>query len=438
VAGVRVGRLAPQYRGIEGARVRIRHESAGFTVLLGACAAMPPLGVDMGQPATTPIAHALGTSPAAVAYALSLFMVGFATAPVVFGPLSDRFGRRPVLLTGCALFGVAGWGCALAQSITSFMVWRLIEGAGAGVGTVLAMAIIRDLFDGYMARARLSYLAVLGSLAPMIAPTLGVLILGLSGWRSIYGLLGTIGVALVVAVGVGLDEPAAREKLPSLAPRQLLATYARALGNPTFRGYAMISVLSFACLFAYITGSPLLMINTLGASPRVYGFLFALTSFGFMLGGVANGRLSMRGVPASRLLVAGQIIVTLSILFLLTLSVTGGATLPRVTALLFVITLSNSLIAPNATVSALHPVPEIAGTASSIIVCAQWLLGAGSGALAGLLFDGRTPRGLAEVMGAFALASVAVYWGLVRPHERRARGAELLAERAAAGTIEGS
>jgi DHA1 family bicyclomycin/chloramphenicol resistance-like MFS transporter len=416
--------------------MRIRPESAGFIVLLGACAAMPPLSVDMGQPAMTPIAHALGSSPAAVAYALSLYMVGFATAPVIFGPLSDRFGRRPILLAGCALFAVTGWGCALAQSMASFMVWRLLEGAGAGVGTVLAMAIIRDLFEGQMARARLSYMTVLTAVAPMVAPTLGVSILAVGGWRSIYGVLGTIGAALIVAVGLGLDEPAARGEVQSLAPRQLLASYGRVLGNRTYRGYAVVSVLNFGCLFAYITASPLLLINTLGASPRLYGYLFALTSFGFMLGGALNGRLNMRGVPASRLLGTGLALTTTTALALLVLSVTGAARLVNVTPLLFVITIASSLIAPNATIAALHPVPETAGMASSIIVCAQWLVGAGAGALAGLLFDGRTPRGLAEVMLGFALASLAVYWGYVWPHERRAHEAAPLPEEAAE-TIEG-
>jgi DHA1 family bicyclomycin/chloramphenicol resistance-like MFS transporter len=418
--------------------VRIRPESAGFIVLLGACGAMPPLSVDMGQPAMSPIAHALGSLPAAVAYALSLYMVGFATAPVVFGPLSDRFGRRPVLLAGCALFGVAGLGCAVANSMTAFMVWRLVEGAGAGVGTVLAVAIIRDLFEGQMARARLSYMSVLTSLAPMIAPTLGVWILALGGWRSIYAVLGTIGAGLIVAVGLGLDESVAPHKVQSLAPRQLLANYWRVLGNRTYRGYALVSVLNFGCLFAYIAASPLLMINTLGASPRVYAYLFALTSFGFMVGGVANGRLNMRGVAPRRLLATGQALTMTTSLLLVLLSVTGAATLATVTPLLFATTFACSLVSPNATMAALHPVPETAGMASSIIICAQWLLGAAASALVGLLFDGHTPRGLAEVMSGFALASLAVYWGFVRPYERRLRGAELLAKRTAAGTIEGS
>jgi DHA1 family bicyclomycin/chloramphenicol resistance-like MFS transporter len=146
----------------------------------------------------------------------------------------------------------------------------------------------------------------------------------------------------------------------------------------------------------------------------------------------------MLGVAATRLLATGQALTLTTSLLLLLLSLTGAATLATVTPLLFVTTFASSLVTPNATIAALHPLPEIAGMASSIIICAQWLLGAGAGALAGALFDGHTPQGLAKVMSGFALGSLTVYWGFVRPHERRVSGAESLAKAAAAGTIEGS
>ncbi len=398
---------------------------------------MPPLSVDMGQPAMSPIARALFSTPSAVAYAVSLFMLGFATTPVVFGPLSDRYGRRPVLLAGCILFSSASWGCALAHSMTAFMIFRLLQGAGAGVGTVLALAIIRDVFEGAMARARLSYMGMLSSLAPMIAPTLGVWILALRGWRSIYGLLGTLGLGLIAAVARGLDESAPRMESQSLTPRRLLANYARVLGSETFRNYTLVSALSTACLFAYIAASPLLLINALGASLRMYGLLFACTSFGIMSGGMVNARLNARGVPVSRLIPAGLTLVTTATIVLVILSIEGAATLATVTPLLLLATFASSLVGPNATVGALHPHPEIAGMASSIIVCVGWSLGAGAGALAGFLFDGHTPRGITEVMAGFALAAATAYWTLVRPHERRLHAAAMLSAEAAAETTEG-
>jgi len=416
--------------------VSIKRDSLGFIVMLGACAAMPPLAVDMGQPAVTPIARALASPPSAVAYALSLFMLGYAVTPVLFGPISDRFGRRPVLLAGCALFGIAGWGCSLARSIAPFMAWRLMEGAGAGAGTVLALAIIRDVFEGPMARSRLSYMSVLSSAAPMIAPTMGVWVLTLRGWRSIYGLLGTLGAVLVALIALGLEESAPRGKAHRLTPRHLMANYSRLLGDRTFRSYALVSAMTGGCLFAYITTSPLLLINALGASPKLYGLLFACISFGFTMGGFLNGRLNARGVPASRLLIVGLTLFLAAIVGLLVLSFSSHATLLTVTPLLWVATFAGSFVGPNATVGALHPHPEIAGTASSVIVCVQWSMGAAAGALAGFLFDGHTARGLAEVMTGFAVAATTIYWALVRPHERRLAVSAALATEVVVETIE--
>ena len=157
-----------------------------------------------------------------------------------------------------------------------------------------------------------------------------------------------------------------------------------------------------------------------------------------MLGGALNGRLNVTGVPAPRLLATGLILTTTTALLLLLLSLTGLATLATVTPLVFVTTIASSLITPNATVGALHPVPEAAGLASSIIVCVQWLVGALAGALAGLLFDGRTPRGLAEVMSGFALAALIVFWTIVFPIERHSREVGNLSEGVVAETVDGT
>src|SRR5690349_18715720 len=132
--------------------LRIRPGSFAFTLLLGALSMLPPFSIDMGLPALPAMAQSLGTTSAGASLSLSLFMLGFALAPLVYGPLSDRYGRRPLLLIGCTVFVVAGVGCALSQSLPILLAWRFIQGAGAGAGTVLVLAIIRDLFEGATAR----------------------------------------------------------------------------------------------------------------------------------------------------------------------------------------------------------------------------------------------------------------------------------------------
>jgi DHA1 family bicyclomycin/chloramphenicol resistance-like MFS transporter len=187
--------------------MRIRTESFLFTLFLSALGGMTPLSIDMSLPALASIGQSLHVSAAAVGLTLSFFLAGFALGPVVLGPISDRFGRRPVLLAGTTLFAVAGTGCAVAHALPWLLFWRLLAGVGAGASATLALAIVRDLFDGITARVRLSYVSTVGTLAPMIAPTLGALILTHAGWRTIYGTLAVTGFILLAVITFGFEEP---------------------------------------------------------------------------------------------------------------------------------------------------------------------------------------------------------------------------------------
>lgn len=184
----------------------LRPTSLAFTLLLGALGTLPPLSVDMNLPALPLVQLALGTTPGGAALTVSLFLVGFASAQLVLGPLSDRFGRRPVLLGGLLIYTCGGAVCAFAPSISALLVARLLQGVGAAGGTVMAFAVTRDLFSGADLRKRLSYITMVFSVAPLIAPSLGAIMLHLSGWRSIFAVLTGAGVLLVAAAGFGLHE----------------------------------------------------------------------------------------------------------------------------------------------------------------------------------------------------------------------------------------
>ena len=256
--------------------------SLAFTVLLGAMSALPPLSIDMGLPALPQIASALAVSPSLTSLTLTLFIGAFAFAQIVFGPLSDRYGRRPMLLIGCLLYMAASVGCAFAPTIGILLACRLLAGTGAAAGTVLAYSIVRDLFQGSAALTKLSYVGLVQGVAPVIAPTLGGLVLIVTGWRGIYSLLAILGAALLLAVFGGLDEsrdPAIGE---GVSMTSLRSGFGRVIGNRWCIGHALIGGFSFACLFAYVTGSPLVFIDGLGVSARLFGLLFALTSGGIM------------------------------------------------------------------------------------------------------------------------------------------------------------
>src|SRR6202049_1593438 len=148
--------------------MRVPPASMAFTLLLSFLVALPSFGIDMNLPTLTAMGAALHVTPAQAGMMMSLFMLGFAVAPLFYGPASDRYGRKPIVVFACMLFIVAGLGCALAPSLPTLLMWRLVQGAGAGASMTIALAIIRDLFEGRAARTRLSYVAIATMVVPMI------------------------------------------------------------------------------------------------------------------------------------------------------------------------------------------------------------------------------------------------------------------------------
>ena len=164
-------------------RVRLPPTSTAFTLLLGLLVALPSFGIDMSLPALTSVGAALGVAPERAGLMMSLFMLGFAVAPLFYGPVSDRYGRKPVVVFACTLFAIAGIGCAFARSLPTLLVWRVVQGAGAGASMTITLAIVRDLFEGQAARTRLSYVSIATMVVPTIAPSAGAALLALGGWR---------------------------------------------------------------------------------------------------------------------------------------------------------------------------------------------------------------------------------------------------------------
>ena len=158
--------------------MRIPPASKAFTLLLSSLVALPSFGIDMSLPAFTATGAALRVAPAQAGLMMSLFMLGFAIAPLFYGPASDRYGRKPIVVFACMLFIIAGIGCALAQSLPTLLMWRVVQGAGAGASMTIALAIVRDLFEGQAARTKLSYVTITTMIVPMIAPT------DCGGWRA--------------------------------------------------------------------------------------------------------------------------------------------------------------------------------------------------------------------------------------------------------------
>jgi DHA1 family bicyclomycin/chloramphenicol resistance-like MFS transporter len=410
--------VIPPSVGARGA-MHFRPASIAFIFFLSALGGITPLSIDTGLPALSAVGTSLHVPPSSAGLTLSFFLGGFAFGPVFLGPLSDRFGRRPVLLAGMSVFALAGIGCALASSLSVLLFWRLLAGIGAGAGSTLSLAIVRDLFDGAEARVRLSYVGTVATVAPMIAPTLGALILYYAGWRNIYGFLAFAGLLLLAAVFLGFKESHAAVDSSAIQPRRLIANYVRIFRHPVVLGYMLIGALSFGCMFSYITSSPLVMIGVLGVSPAFYGFTFAATALGIMGGAFVNGRLSARGVRGKTLLKVGLTASALSAVALVLVSHSPFVSLSSLLPLLVLNTFCGGLIGPNVAQGALHPMPEIAGATSAVLGSMRMLFGATAGILVSWLFDGHSAHAMTEMMGLFSITSLLVYHALVRPIEPR-------------------
>ncbi len=381
---------------------RLHSESIGFTLLLGSLAGLPPLSIDMGLPALPLLQDALGASAAEGAMTISLFFAGFGLAQLVMGPLSDQIGRRPVLLAGLSLYPLAGLGCALAPTILPLLVWRFAQGVGAAGGSVIAFAIIRDVYTGAGARAKLSTISMVFSLAPVIAPTLGGLLLMVGGWRANYAVHAGGGLVLTLCAGLFLAETRAEGPRPT------------GLYLPLFRhrrtiGYALVTALNGGGVLAFVTGSPLVMLDSFGLTSMQFGIVFASIATGIVIGAWVNARLAKRGVRAVFPLAFGLGTAALAALGICALAALGRLRLETMMPLLLLTTFCRGVVSPNAMHAAMEPVPDRAGAASAVIGSLQMLMGSLAGLAVGMLHGALGAGAMGVTMAAFALAALSLW-----------------------------
>lgn len=401
----------------------LRPQSIAFTFLIGALAALPPLSIDLGLPALALLQSGLGATPAQAALTLSLFLAGFGVAQLVMGPLSDRYGRRPVMLAGMTLYALAGLGCALATSIEALLGFRLLEGIGAAGGTTLAMAVVRDSFDGQAGRIKMSQVSMVITIAPIIAPTLGGLLLLFGEWRLIYAALSLAGALLVLAVFLGLAE--SRPPLPG-ARLDMIGRYGAVFRHRRTMGYVLVNTLVSGGLFAFISGSPLVLMGTMGVSIPVFGLLFAVTSSGILLGSTINNVLAKRGVAAWLPLAIGLSVAPLAALGAVLFLLAGVERLETFIPFIVLVGVCRGLSTPNITHAALEPVPQHAGVTAALMGCGQMLCMALSGVLVAVLYPTWGALGLALPMLGFLIAGL-VSWLMVEHGERVRRMSETTA-----------
>ena len=340
-------------------------------VILGAMISMAPMGTDIYLPALPALQHAFATGAGQVQLTLSTFFLGFALGQAVYGPISDRFGRRPPLFAGLSLFAVASVGCAYAPTIEALTALRFLQAVGACAGMVIARAMVRDLFDVRDAVRVFSTLMLVVGLAPILAPLLGGYLLLWFGWRSIFLLLAGFGVLVVAAAWLRLDETHAPNPAGSLSPGKVAGVYVNLLTDARFMGYALSGGVTIAGMFAYIAGSPFVFIDLYGVPAEHFGWVFGANAFGFVAGAQVNGRL-MRGADPHRVLALALLMQVGAGFALLLAALTGIGGLIGIWAPLFVYLTGLGFIMPNATALALAPHGAHAGAASALLGVMQF------------------------------------------------------------------
>jgi DHA1 family bicyclomycin/chloramphenicol resistance-like MFS transporter len=382
----------------------LRPDTLPLTVLLALLTAVGPLSTDMYLPSLPDITRLLTASAADVQLTLSAYLIGFALGQVVYGPLSDHHGRKPVLVAALGVFCVASLACAAAPSIKALIVARVLQAFGGSGAIVLARAIVRDLYDGVRAGRELALMGAIMALAPVIAPLIGGVLQSRCGWRASFVVLVGLGALAIAVVAMKLPETLHRRAPEPVSLPRILGAYGTFAQDRSFLAHLGIISASYAGLFAWISGSSFVLQDLYGLTALGFSAAFALSCVGYLIGtalaawlvarlgldrtigfgalALAGGGLAM--VPAVALSTSALLLVLPSVLYLCGLG----------------------LAMPQAVAGALIPFPDRAGSASSMLGFVQQTSAAAVGAVVGQLIGASAwPLAIAiAAMGCLALA----------------------------------
>lgn len=349
----------------------------GWLILMGAITAIGPLSIDMCLPAFPTISQELNAL-GRVELSLASFFIGLALGQLFYGPLSDRIGRKPPLYAGLLLFLLASLGAALSQTMEQLIGWRFVQGLGGCAGMVIARAVVRDRCAPQEAARAFSLLMLVMGLAPILAPLLGGFVVMQAGWRPLFFLLAVFAAICLICSWKLLRESHERRHPEEMNVRKVLKDYGHILRHREFMLYSLCSSLAFTGMFAYIAGSPHVLMQVHGIAPQHYGWIFGSNAIGLIAASQMNARL-LRRYDMQLLLHRGVLGVVSSGIFLATLATLDALSLPLLLIGLFVFISSLGFISPNASAAALAHQGHHAGTASALMGALQFVLATGAG-----------------------------------------------------------
>ena len=376
-----------------------------FVLLLGSLTAFGPLSIDMYLPAFPAMAESLGVPQGHIEFSLASFFIGMSFGQLVYGPLTDRYGRKKPLYVGLCIYILASVACALAPSADSLIFFRLLQALGACAGTVVSRAMVRDLFDHRESAQVFSLLMLVMGVAPILAPLLGGYVLLHFGWRAIFWSLA--GVSAVIFLFVGRYLPETRSPDETVRFSRSFHTYLDILKHRGFVGYTMTAGFMQAALFAYITGSSFVFIEYYGIAPEHFGWIFGSNAFGLIMAAQVNAWLLRRGMHPDTIM---QRALYALAAFGVLLAIAAFAHAPLFVLLppLFGFLTMAGMIFPNAGAGSLEHQKHRAGAASALAGMLQFCLSAVSAGLVSLL-HAETPRPMAAVVAVCGLIACGIF-----------------------------
>jgi MFS transporter, DHA1 family, multidrug resistance protein len=390
--------------------------SSGLAAILIALVAVGPISTDMYLASLPSLVLLFHTDVASVQLTLSLFLAGFAVAQLAYGPISDRFGRRPALLGGLALYAIATLGCLSATGIEWLIVARFLQAVGACAGPVIGRAIVRDVYPRDKAAQVLAYIGMTMGLVPAFAPIIGSYLQVQFGWRASFVCLLLYSGTLIALVFARLPESNQYMNPEATRPGPLVSNYVRLLASPAYLGYVAAASGMYAGLFSFISGSSFVIIGFLNLPTEYYGYCFAAAVAGYMAGAFTAGRLTLR-LGVDKLIVLGVSLGAFSGVLALVLALAGVANLAAILAPVVLFVAGMGIVLPNAQAGAIAPYPRMAGAASALFGFFQMGIAALVGAAVGHLDDG-TQVPMVAGLAVAGLCSLAGFTGLVRPKLR--------------------
>jgi MFS transporter, DHA1 family, multidrug resistance protein len=374
----------------------------GLPVLI-AMAAFGPAALNIFLPSMPGLQAAMGIDNATAQLTLTVYLAALAIGQLIVGPLSDRFGRRPVALAGIALFTIASFYCAVADTITELLIGRVFQAAGGSTGMALARAVVRDIHTRDRAASVIGYVTTAMVTVPMLAPVFGAYLDQIAGWRAGFYFITGLGLLSFAIVWTRLYETNLN-CAPNMNLGTIVGNTRRLLAEPAFLGYALNSASGAGVFFAFLAGAPFVMAQTYGFPPSAFGIYFISVSFGYMFGNFCSGRFAEKA-GANRMIVVGTLLMLASLAFLVVMNMTSIAHPLVIFIPVFFVAISNGVNTPSAVASAISIHPDIAGSAAGIVGFLQFGIGMLATWLVGIVY-GDTRIAMVMVMVAAGLGAL--------------------------------